>query len=402
MLNILNKTMQVPKSSIAKAAENLNLTRASIVAGTIVLSSASYAASDYIKKEPSESQPTIQVALLLDTSNSMDGLIDQAKSRLWNVVNTLTSLKYNGKEPRIQIALYEYGNDSLSRDKSWVKQVTPLTQDLDLISEKLFALDTNGGEEYAGAVIANATKTLKWSDGQQNMKLIYIAGNESFNQGSPSYRTAIAEARKQNIFVNTIFCGDRREGVELQWKNGADIGEGKYFSINSDEKVVNVATPFDDKLSSLNSKLNDTYISYGSLGRSKKENQTAQDHNAAKVSSAVQAERTVSKSKSSAYNNSNWDLVDKVKSDSSYLNQAKDDDLPAELKGKSLADRQKYINAKTAERESLQKQIGQLALDRKQFIDKAIKSQKGTDDLGKAIESSVLSISAKNGFTQAK
>ena len=29
----------------------------------------------------------IQVALLLDTSNSMDGLIDQAKS-LWDIVNT--------------------------------------------------------------------------------------------------------------------------------------------------------------------------------------------------------------------------------------------------------------------------------------------------------------------------
>ena len=35
----------------------------------------------------------IQVALLLDTSNSMDGLIEQAKSRLWNIVNNLTKLK---------------------------------------------------------------------------------------------------------------------------------------------------------------------------------------------------------------------------------------------------------------------------------------------------------------------
>ena len=43
----------------------------------------------------------IQVALLLDTSNSMDGLIEQAKSRLWHIVNTLTTLKYNGKTPDI-------------------------------------------------------------------------------------------------------------------------------------------------------------------------------------------------------------------------------------------------------------------------------------------------------------
>ena len=51
----------------------------------------------------------IQVAILFDTSNSMDGLINQAKSRLWNVVNTLTTLRYNGKAPNIEIALYEYG-----------------------------------------------------------------------------------------------------------------------------------------------------------------------------------------------------------------------------------------------------------------------------------------------------
>ena len=35
----------------------------------------------------------IQVALLLDTSNSMDGLIDQAKSQLWKMVNELATTK---------------------------------------------------------------------------------------------------------------------------------------------------------------------------------------------------------------------------------------------------------------------------------------------------------------------
>ena len=40
----------------------------------------------------------IQVAILLDTSGSMQGLIEQAKSRLWNIVNTLTTLKYKGRD----------------------------------------------------------------------------------------------------------------------------------------------------------------------------------------------------------------------------------------------------------------------------------------------------------------
>ena len=36
---------------------------------------------------------TIKVALLLDTSNSMDGLINQAKAQLWEIVNELSYAK---------------------------------------------------------------------------------------------------------------------------------------------------------------------------------------------------------------------------------------------------------------------------------------------------------------------
>lgn len=140
---------------------------------------------DKVKTEkPAAENTKIQVALLLDTSSSMDGLIDQAKSRLWNIVNTLTTLKYDGKAPDIEIALYEYGNDGLSQKSNYIRQITPLSTDLDLISEKLFALKTNGGNEYCGAVIQDATKQLQWAKESNNMKLIYIAGNEEFNQAA--------------------------------------------------------------------------------------------------------------------------------------------------------------------------------------------------------------------------
>jgi hypothetical protein len=111
----------------------------------------------------------IQVAILLDTSNSMDGLIDQAKSRLWDIVNTLTTLKYQGRTPRIEIALYEYGNDGLSEKSDYIRKVAPMTADLDLISEKLFALRTNGGLEYCGAVIRKAVRALEWGDNPSDM-----------------------------------------------------------------------------------------------------------------------------------------------------------------------------------------------------------------------------------------
>ena len=42
---------------------------------------------DFQKK--SKNSPKIQAAILLDVSNSMDGLIEQAKAQLWTMVNVM-------------------------------------------------------------------------------------------------------------------------------------------------------------------------------------------------------------------------------------------------------------------------------------------------------------------------
>ena len=340
----------------------------------------------------------IQVALLLDTSNSMDGLIEQAKSRLWNIVNTLTTLKYKGKTPTIEISLYEYGNDGLSSEKNYIRQVTPLTTDLDLISEKLFSLRTNGGAEYCGAVIQDATKNLKWATGNSTMKLVYIAGNEGFNQGPINYKEAINDALKNDIYINTIYCGNQNEGINLLWKDGADVAKGKYFNIDSNQTIQYVATPYDDSINQYNIKINATYIGYGSQGYMKKNNQEVQDKNAESISSANFTERTVSKA-SAVYTNSEWDLVDKYKDDKTAISKIKKEELPKELANKSTKEIEEFINEKTKEREKLQKEIAELAKKRQEFIDKERDKTAVKDDLGVAISNSIIELGKIKGFT---
>lgn len=354
-----------------------------------------------IEKPATTSNTKIQVALLLDTSSSMDGLIDQAKSRLWNIVNTLTTLKYDGKTPDIEIALYEYGNDGLSVKSNYIRQVTPLSTDLDLISEKLFALRTNGGSEYCGAVIQDATKELKWATENSNMKLIYIAGNEEFNQGTISYKEAISNALKNNIYVNTIFCGNKTEGINILWKDGADRGKGKYFNIDSDRAVEYIATPYDDEIAKCDEKMNKTYINYGAKGAEKKMNQVTQDQNAKKVSASNYTDRAVSKSKA-VYKNDSWDLVDKVKDDAGAISKIKKEELPTELQNKSTAELQKIVNEKTKERETIQKEISVLAKKRQEYIDTESKKTKTQDDLGNTINSSILAFAKVKGYTVEK
>ncbi|RXM53764.1 MULTISPECIES: VWA domain-containing protein [unclassified Chryseobacterium] len=341
----------------------------------------------------------IQVALLLDTSNSMDGLIEQAKSRLWNIVNTLTTLKYNGQTPQVEIALYEYGNDGL-RDENYIRQVTPLTQDLDLVSEKLFALKTNGGSEYCGAVIRDASANLNWDGNEKSMKLIYIAGNEPFNQGKIDYKEVISKAKNKNIYTNTIYCGSREEGIQGLWQNGATTGGGKYFNIDSDKKVIYIETPYDIRISECNTKLNDTYIYYGNRGSEYKQKQITQDKNAEVQSVSNLVERTVSKSKKNAYKNEHWDLVDKAEKDDNFIANIKASELPDELKGKSEEEIKKAVSIKSAEREKIQREIDELSKKRQTYIDAEMKKRgtDDTDDLGKAIESSIQELAKKNGY----
>lgn len=352
-----------------------------------------------VVNEVSAKKTKIQVAILLDTSGSMQGLIEQAKSRLWNIVNTLTTLKYNGEAPDIEIALYEYG--SYKRyDGDYIRRITPLTADLDLISKELFALTTNGSEEYCGTVIQRAVNELEWGNSKADMKLIYIAGNEEFTQGNISYKTAIANALKKDIFVNTIHCGSEDVGIGDFWQDAALRGNGKFFNIDANATVRAIKTPFDPQIILCNEKLNDTYIGYGIVGKERKMNQTVQDRNAGSISSANYTERAVSKSKA-VYKNTSWDLVDKVKEDKDALSRIKKEELPKELRNKSPEELKTFIKQKEEERTLIQKEINELAVKRQIYIDEQLKKEgknKG-DDLGKAITESVLAVAKIKGYT---
>lgn len=341
----------------------------------------------------------IQVAILLDTSGSMQGLIEQAKSRLWNIVNTLTTLKYKGETPEIEIALYEYGSYK-EYEGDFIRQITPLTIDLDLISQSLFALTTNGNEEFCGTVIHRAVKELEWGKKEADMKLIYIAGNEEFTQGSISYKTAISEALTKDIYVNTIHCGDERMGIHDHWKDAALWGKGKFFNINANAVTRQIKTPFDAEIILCNDKLNETYISYGRIGKEKKMNQLMQDMNANTISSANYTERAVSKAKS-AYKNTSWDLVDKMKEDKNILLTIQKEELPEELKTKSPEEIKSLLTQKEQERASIQKEISKLAVKRKEYIEEVLKKESNskTDDLGDAITASILSVAKVKGYT---
>lgn len=318
----------------------------------------------------------IQVALLLDTSNSMDGLIDQAKAQLWEIVNELSYAKCGNHKIRLQIALYEYGNDGLPSTEGYVRQVLPFSDDLDEISKELFALTTNGGNEFCGKVISSSINQLDWKKSKDDLKLIFIAGNEPFTQGPVNYVDAATDALEKDITINTIFCGDYRQGIETKWKNGADITSGKYTAIDHNQKTIYVASPYDDEILELNHKLNQTYIYYGNAGRSKMQLQAEQDSNAMTYSKANAVNRTVSKS-SSFYKSESWDLIDAAEKEDFEVEEIAEDELPENLRKKSKKEIESYIKEKSEERKLIQEKIQELNNKRLAFVKKNSDNKQG-------------------------
>ena len=326
----------------------------------------------------------IQMAILLDTSSSMDGLIGQAKTQLWKIVNELSQARRDGRSPRLEIALYEYGKSSIPRGEGYIRMILPFTTELDRVSEELFALTTNGGDEYCGQVIDAALKGLKWSEGRGELKVIFIAGNEPFTQGEFDYTRSVRDAASRGITVNTIFCGSYEEGVDTKWKHGAELSNGRYMNIDHNEKIVAIRAPQDDEIKRLGAQLNQTYLAYGRGGAEKKERQAMQDKNAALACEESIVERSVAKA-SRQYDNSGWDLLDAMRDGRVKLDSMEKEDLPAEMKSMSPTERAAYCAEMEKKRQKLQARINTLNEQRRAYVAQEMKKNTAGDTLDSAI-----------------
>lgn len=313
-------------------------------------------------------EPKIQVAILLDVSGSMDGLIEQAKSQLWNMVNTMGKATCSNKvSPQIEIALYEYGRTTNNVKQGYVKKINGFINDLDSLSENLFSLKTDGGDEFCGHVIYSSLNELDWDAANENYKVIFIAGNEDFLQGDVLYTKACSLAKQKGVIVNTIYCGNKMNGIREHWNLAGECGNGSFTNINQDAKTEDIPTPYDSIIYSLNDKLNNTYIAYGANGYMSKGKQVQMDLANVTVNKSAGIKRIQAKS-SKVYNNAQWDLVDAKANDIEAIKKLDKKVLPDSLKNKTTAELEILVNQKSNERNTIQKEIAHVTIKREAFI----------------------------------
>ncbi len=297
-----------------------------------------------------EQRRNIDLVIALDVSGSMSGLIDSAKQRLWDVVNT-----FNRTQPRplLRVAIVSFGNPHYGQDTGFVRIDQDLTTDLDRVNETLFGFVTNGGSEYVARAVATSLERLNWSPATDAMRVLFVAGNESTSQDPVlSLDNVLANANERNITVNAIYCGSEQDAIAPGWRHIAQRTQGTFASINQAiNAVAHVETPVDEKLAELGRALNETYIPFGAEGEDARQRQARQDDNAGQMSLGALASRVITKA-SELYKNAQWDLVDAFEQ-GEPLGEIAPEALPPALRNAPLEELEQTVAEQSARRAQL-------------------------------------------------
>jgi hypothetical protein len=338
----------------------------------------------------------IDLVLCLDVSGSMNGLIESAKLRLWDIVNELARMK---PTPNLRVCLYSYGATAYPADKGWVRKELDLTEDLDNVYKMLTALHTGGGEEYVARVSKTALDEQKWSTDKDALRLIFVAGNEPVDQDKQVPLDDIAaQAKKAGVIVNTIYCGSANSGEAAGWSKFAATCGGRFMNIDMNRAATQIVvkTEFDGEIIKLGDELNKTYLAIGKDGKVGAVNQLAQDKNAANVAGAPGAgiANSVSRaeSKAGALYRCDWDAVDCWKNQKDFdITKLKDEELCEELRKLKPQERLAYVKKKAEERETIQKKIAELSAKRQKKVDEEV-AKKPRTDAEKALDDALKGI----------
>ena len=381
---------------------NPTLPRAALVAATVLFSLAPALLPRTACAEGTKSssvvkpakRPLVEMVFVLDTTGSMGGLLDGAKTKIWEIVNAVMRTPAD-RRPEVRIGLVAFRDHG----DAYVTKVLPLTADLDKVYATLMEYRAEGGgdgpEDVRQALADGVAKT-GWSDksavrksGRAILQTLFLVGDapphDDYAQ-EPDVLTTTAKAVSRGVFVNTIQCGSDGATTTV-WQKVARSGEGQYFAIAQDGGVQAIATPYDEQLGKLGAKMGGTYTAFGggsgARGKSFREGAKSKSlameesvesfaatrsiGGSAAAAPAAAADRAVNKALNDrAYNDS--DLLTAVENGSVALGKVRADDLPDDLRKLSPVARDAAVKKRLAERKALRAEILVLSKKRDTFM----------------------------------
>lgn len=391
---------------------------------------------------------TADIAILLDTSGSMQGLINQVRDGLWKTLNSLGEIKKDGRDVDLRLALFEYGSGVVPMEQNFIQMLSPLTTDHTKVAEALFATKAQGGTEYSGLAIQQASLDLKWAPFQDDFKSIVIAGNETIQQGPVNPIDSAKLAFGEGILINSIFAGPQTHTpfgggfgggfgngcggffcprpnpnpnpqptptdpvpnpIFLEWKELAQIGGGSALNIDHNQSQPYIESPFDKDIVAKTEKINETFLPFGEKGQDE-------------YTRMIDLDRNIRNSGAGSYmdwgdyrggnfgraTQASWDLVTLDIEDTEGENKLEetllelgDNELPDSLRGKTMAEKIELVRIQVAKRVALHEEIADLRVKRAEFVEEELRNlnAQGEKTFSEAIKEILLKQLKKKGFT---
>ncbi len=315
-------------------------------------------------------RPRIEVCFVLDTTGSMGGLIEGAKQKIWSITNEITKPQEGAARPTVKIGLIGYRD----RSDAYITQVHDLTGDLDAIYGHLMGFKAEGGgdtPESVNQALHEAVTKMTWSTDRDVFKVIFLVGDAPPHmdyQDDVKYPDTCQAAVKKDIIINTIQCGTMGDTTPV-WQDIASKSEGKFAQIGQTGDMVAVSTPVDADIARLNAAVAATVVPYG---EAKQQREVASKMSRARDTAAPAAAERLSYMKSAEGGKAvsgRGDLVADLAEGQVKLADLKDEDLPADLRDKTPAEREAIVQANAQKRAELQTQLDELLKQRQAHLD---------------------------------
>jgi Mg-chelatase subunit ChlD len=319
-------------------------------------------------------KPSVEVVFCLDTTGSMNGLIEGAKLKIWSICNQILNAK---PTPELKVGLLAF------RDKGdeYITRVYDLRDDLDAVYTDLKTFTANGGgdtPESVNQALDDAVNKIKWSQDRKTLKIVFLVGDAAPHMDyvdDVKYPVNCKKATERGIVINTVQCGSDAECTRY-WKDIADKGGGAYVAIPQAGGVRSLTTPYDKRLSEINTELTKTTLVYGEA--------RMRDEGAKKVAVATSLPAEVAADRAGYMAKENkvavYDLLDAIRAGKLKLETLKTEELPAEMQKMSVRERKAHLDKVSQLRTKLLKEAFDLDRQRTSYISKELAKNRDSFD----------------------
>jgi Mg-chelatase subunit ChlD len=323
-------------------------------------------------------RPKVDVVFVLDTTGSMEGLIQTAKEKIWSIATTMASAQ---QTPEIRIGLVAYRD----RNDAYETHVVDLSGDLDSVYATLMDFKAEGGgdtPESVNKALYDAVHNMSWSQSDNAYQVIFLVGDAPphMDYNEVRYPEIVASALNKGIVVNTIQCGEISTAIE-PWTQIASLGQGNYFQVEQAGGAVAFNTPFDEEIADLSAKLDDTRLYYGSAEEKDKMHRKVAATVKLNEGASIASRARRGSFNASAAGRTNLlgenELVDAIASGTVDLNDLEKDALPEPMAEMAPDEKLSYVAGLANERADLQRQIQELSEDRDGYLAKKVEEAGG-------------------------